>query len=222
MADKLIIFDCDGVLIDSEYISSRIFAEALVAYGYPITTEDSIRRFTGVNAEAARQVILQESSVDIPTDYWDMQQNNLYDAFAKELLPLIQPVLDKLKEWQVRCCVASNSPKQYIQYCLNLTDQTDYFNNATIFTAEQVSKAKPAPDLFLLAAQEMGFAPENCLVIEDSPTGIKAALAAGMPMLGYLGGSHARYDWYHEKISPYGAPIARNWQELVQAIERFL
>lgn len=222
MAKKLIIFDCDGVLVDSEYISSKIFAEALATYGYPISIEDSIRRFTGVNAHAARQTIMQESTADIPEDYWIRQQQNLFDAFTNDLMPLIQPVLDKLKELKVHCCVASNSPRTYIHHCLGLTNQTTYFGDATIYTAEQVSHAKPAPDLFLFAAQEMGFAPENCLVIEDSPAGIKAALAAGMPVLGYLGGSHARYDWYDEKINPFGIPVAKNCQELLHAIAQFL
>lgn len=222
MAEKLIIFDCDGVLVDSEYISSKIFAETLAAYGYPISVEDSIRRFTGVNAHAARQVIMQESTADIPEDYWAMQQQNLFDAFTKELMPLIQPVLERLKELKSRCCVASNSPRKYIHHCLGLTNQTTYFGDKSIFTAEQVSHAKPAPDLFLYAAKEMGFAPQDCLVIEDSPAGIRAALAAGMSVLGYLGGSHARYDWYHEKINPFGVPVARNCQELSHGIAQFL
>src|ERR1700687_1221857 len=96
--NKLVIFDCDGVLVDSEIISNRIDAEALTSFGYPITAEESIRRFTGLNAKAVRQIILNESGIDIPLDYLTSQQPIVLKAFEKELNSLIKPVLESINE----------------------------------------------------------------------------------------------------------------------------
>lgn len=222
MTKKLIIFDCDGVLIDSEFISSKIFSETLSSFGYSISTEESIRRFTGVSVKDAREIIHQESAINIPENYWGLQEQTLTDAFEKELAPLIQPVLEFLQKFKINRCVASNSTKKHISHCFGLTNLSSYFSHSSIFTAEQVARAKPAPDLFLHAAKEMGFMPENCLVIEDSLVGIKAAKAAGMQVLPFLGGTHARYDWYRSKIDSDEIPVAKDCKELEQAIAQFI
>ena len=105
--NKMIIFDCDGVLVDSEIISNRIDAEALTSIGYPITAEESIRRFTGLNAKAVRQIILNESGIDIPLDYLNSQQPIVLKAFETELLSLIKPVLEIIDKKKISRCVAS-------------------------------------------------------------------------------------------------------------------
>lgn len=218
MSKKLVIFDCDGVLVDSEIVASRVFAEAMTAFGYPLSTEESICRFTGISEQAARQMIMHESNIDIPVDYWTLQQPHLFMAYERELKALMLPILEMLKIQDVTCCVASNSAKNHVVRCLELTDQLSYFNDPSIFTAQQVAKGKPAPDLFLLAAKEMGFEPKDCIVIEDSLAGIEAAIAANMQVLAFLGGSHAGFDSYQTKISAYGVPVMQNCEELTQAI----
>lgn len=222
MSEKLVIFDCDGVLVDSEFVSSRVFSETLTSYGYPISTEESIRRFTGVNEHAARQIILKESAIDIPENYWTLQQPKLFKAFEAELKALIQPLLEALKAMNIVRCVASNSSRDHVIQCLSLTNQLAYFTDSSIFTSQQVSKGKPAPDLFLFAAKEMGFDPENCIVIEDSQAGIEAAIAAGMQVLAFTGGAHACLSSYRDKISAYGIPMVSNCKELLQAIKQLL
>lgn len=220
MHDKLFIFDCDGVLVDSEFISSRVFAEALAAYGYPLTTEDSIRRFTGVSAEAARHIVMQESAVDVPENYWALQQPALSAAMERELQPLQKPVLEMLAANRIARCVASNSSTGHIVKCLELTQQLSYFSETAIFSAQQVANGKPSPDLFLFACEQMGYQPHQCVVIEDSQPGIEAAMAAGMPVLAFLGGSHAAFDWYEQDLQKYGLPCARSSQELLLLVQQ--
>jgi beta-phosphoglucomutase-like phosphatase (HAD superfamily) len=99
--DKLVIFDCDGVLVDSEIISNRIDAEALTSLGYEISTEESIRRFTGLNAKTVRQIILDESGKDVPLDYLNSQQPKVLKAFEAELCALIKPTLETLEEMKI-------------------------------------------------------------------------------------------------------------------------
>jgi HAD superfamily hydrolase (TIGR01509 family) len=220
--NKLVIFDCDGVLVDSEIISNRIDAEALTSIGYPITTEESIKRFTGVNAKTVRETIFAESGKDIPLDFLDAQQPLVLKAFETELNPLMEVVLEMIDRQNIMRCVASSSPKHRVIHSLKLTGQCKFFNDKSIFTSQQVSKGKPAPDLFLLVASEMGYSPEDCIVIEDSPAGIQAGLSAKMNVIGFLGGSHAQYDWYRQKIVQFGIPIAHSNQDLLAILKTLL
>src|SRR4029079_16546138 len=105
---------------------------------------------------------------------------------------------------------------------LNKTNQHSYFKSEHVFTSSQVKKAKPAPDLFLFAAEQMGYDPKDCIVIEDSVAGIQAARAAGMSVIGFLGGTHAKFDWYKERIQSRKLPTANNHQELISIIQTFL
>lgn len=105
---------------------------------------------------------------------------------------------------------------------LQLTELTKFFSLGSIFTSQQVSKGKPAPDLFLFAANQMDVIPKNCIVIEDSFSGIQAAISAGMRVIGFLGGSHAQYDWYTQKALSYHIPLAYNQRELTSLLGEFL
>lgn len=220
MSIELIIFDCDGVLVDSEFVSSRIFSETLSFYGYPISTEECIKRFTGISEHACRQMIYEEKGLDLPEDYWSLAFPALQEAFKTELNSLMHPVLKVLEEQKIARCVASNSSKKHVMHCLEFTDQLKYFSESAIFTASQVKKPKPAPDLFLFAAKEMGVKPENCLVIEDSMIGAAAAHAAGMQVYLFLGGSHAQFEWYQTKIAACNQPMMPNIQALSHAIQK--
>ena len=220
--DKLIIFDCDGVLVDSEIVANRIWAEALVSIGYPITTEESIRRFVGMNEKAVRQMILDETGKDIPLEYLNGLEKFVVEAFEKELDPLMGSVLEILDKHKVMRCVASNGQRNQVIRSLELTGQFKFFNDKSIFTSQQVSKGKPAPDLFLFAAKEMNYSVENCIVIEDSPIGIQAAISAGMNVIGFLGATHARHSWYEEKVAIYAIPIAHSKIDLLTILKSYL
>ncbi len=217
---NLIIFDCDGVLVDSEFISCKVFSEALLKYGYPISTEECVKRFTGLNENTCRQMIMEESRINIPPDYWTLEQPNLLKAYETELTPLLQPVLEMLDVLKIPRCVASNGSKNHVLNCLEFTKQLDYFTDKSIFSAQQVQKPKPAPDLFLFAAQEMGVKPENCIVIEDSSTGAHAAIAAGMQVLMFLGGTHARFSWYRSQVAIHDKPMLSTCHELLLSIQQ--
>ena len=201
-------------------LNYHFFSEALSGYGYSISLEECIKRFTGVNERTCRQIIVEESGIDIPIDYWNLQQPILMKAYETELTPLLQPVLGVLDTLKIPRCVASNSSRNHVVKCLEFTKQLEYFSDESIFTSQQVLKAKPAPDLFLFAAKEMGVQPENCIVIEDSSTGVSAAIAAGMQVLMFLGGSHARFNWYRSQVSIHDKPMLSTCHDLVYAIQR--
>lgn len=185
---NLVIFDCDGVLVDSEVISCRVHAEVLTRHGYPMTAEDVRQRFLGRSARDANLDIERELGRPLPEAYDTERRNALLAALTEsvEAIPHIHEVLDALT---VPACVASSGAHDKIFTTLSRTNLYQRFA-PNIFSASQVSRSKPAPDLFLLAAQTMGTVPSRCLVVEDSMSGITAARAAGMTAIGFTGGSH--------------------------------
>ncbi len=211
---KLIIFDCDGVLVDSELIANRIDVEAFCKLGYKITLEESIKRFTGLNSKKVNKIIFEESGIVLPENFSDQRQLEICRAFEEELEPLMLELLQTISYDNFDICVASSSNKERVTFSLELTNQIQYFNKENIFTAQQVQNGKPAPDLFLYSADILGYCPKDCMVIEDSEMGIQAALAANIDVIGFLGGGHAQFEWYQEKIKNYGIPIAYNTHEL--------
>lgn len=218
---KLIIFDCDGVLVDSEIIANRISAEVLSQLGYPLSTEDSIRKLTGMNFKAFQALIFEETGLQLPDNLYELRINTLIDALEQELKPLIFDVLNCTIWNRLSRCIASNNQKERVLKSLAITQQDHFFQEHHVFTAAQVERGKPFPDLFLYAADSMGVRPEDCLVVEDSAVGIAAALDAKMPVIGFLGGTHTAYDWYQHKIQSFKIPLAFNAQELRNYIHRF-
>lgn len=216
--NKLIIFDCDGVLVDSEILAHQGDIETLSLMGYPITIEESIKRFTGISEDGFRKVILDETGINIPNDFFEIKRKALLRSFELFLKPLIKVVLLELNEKKIKKCVASSSPRERVIKALYLTDQLKFFSDSSIFVSQQVSRGKPEPDLFLFAADQMKCLPNNCIVVEDSVPGIKAALAAKMNVVGFLGGSHAQYDWYRQAIRAYNIPIAKDNEELLELL----
>jgi HAD superfamily hydrolase (TIGR01509 family) len=185
---ELVIFDCDGVLVDSEVLSSRAHAEALTRHGYPITAEQERARFLGVSDREARLAIEAEIGRKLPDDFERQMQQaalKLYDVYLR----LIPHVAETVAALSLPKCVASSGTPEKI--CHGLTVAGLYELLAPhIFSAVQVKRGKPAPDLFLFAADQMNVSPERCLVVEDSVAGVTAARAAGMTVLGFHGGSH--------------------------------
>lgn len=185
---KLVIFDCDGVLIDSEVISQRVLLRMLNALDIDVSPDYFNANFLGYSFDHVKNKILEDFLVALPNNFSEDYQHVLMNEFATELTPTDQ--LDwMLKQLNVPYCVATSSSPQRVNRALDITQLTHYFSHYT-FTTSEVKKGKPAPDLFLHAAKKMNAQPEHCLVIEDSPTGIQAAQAANMPIIHYVGASH--------------------------------
>lgn len=218
---KLIIFDCDGVLVDSEIIVSRVDAEFLTEQGYKISAEENIKKFTGKNIKTINDIIYKESGFHITESLEKLRTKRIYDALERELQPIMTLILENDIFSKLKKCVASSSSKERVIKSLNITKQKAFFNDEHIFTSEQVRNGKPAPDLFLFAADQMGYHPKDCLVIEDSIAGIQAAKAANMQVIGFLGASHTKFDWYSQRIIEQNITIAKNLNELFPIIKSF-
>lgn len=218
---KLIIFDCDGVLVDSEIVASRIESEMLTKLGYPITVEEGIKRFTGMNMEEYKKS-LQELGIVFSDDVLNATQEAVKDALRTKLQPLMLNVLEDPIFNTLKKCIASNSEPDRVRQVLKTTHQDRFFEDNSIFTSSQVQKGKPAPDLFLFAAQKMGYGPKDCLVIEDSIIGIQAAKSANMQVVAFLAASHAQYDWYRERIERQAVPMVYSEQEVLDTIKAFI
>ena len=190
MRFDLIIFDCDGVLIDSEVISARMLIAELAAYGVSIDMPFVTRQFLGRSYPTVLREVRESFGVTLPDHFEADYRARLLAAFHLELrvMPAVQPVIAQLA---YPYCLATSSSPERLATSLALTRLTAAFANRS-FTASEVAHGKPAPDLFLHAARRMGAAPQRCLVIEDSLTGIRAGLAAGMQVWRFVGGSHLR------------------------------
>ncbi|MHA1539987.1 MAG: HAD family hydrolase [Alphaproteobacteria bacterium] len=187
---KLIIFDCDGVLVDSEPISCRIVAEAFTAVGYPISTEDYIHNFVGKSITTVMKMVTEEHGLIFPDGfYWEGIKPKTIAAFEQELQP-IDGIIDVLSGVTLPKVIASSSELERIKFSLRKTGVIDHFEEENIYSAQMVKRGKPFPDLFLHVAAEQGVDPADCLIIEDSVAGVQAATAAGIDVLGFTGGSH--------------------------------
>jgi HAD superfamily hydrolase (TIGR01509 family) len=200
----LVIFDCDGVLVDSEVISCRAHAETLTRHGYPITEEQVLHRFLGVSDREARQTIEREIGRPLPSDFEAQVKQATLKFYAGDL-KAIAGVAAAIAAIDLPKCVASSGTPEKIRHgleCAGLYEQL----TPHIFSATQVKRGKPAPDLFLFAAYQMRAAPKRCLVIEDSVPGVTGALAAGMTVLGFHGGSHCQ-PGHADKLRDAGAAV---------------
>jgi len=186
----LVIFDCDGVLVDSEVISCRAHAATLARHGYAITADQVLDRFLGVSDREARLTIETELGRRLPDDF-EAQVKQATLQFYAGNLQAIAYVGDAIAAIDLPKCVASSGTPEKIQHGLTCAGLYDRLA-PHIFSATQVERGKPAPDLFLFAAERMQVSPERCLVIEDSVPGVTGARAAGMTVLGFHGGSHCR------------------------------
>ncbi|PJE95595.1 hydrolase [Streptomyces carminius] len=187
MRYDLVIFDNDGVLVDSEPISNRILAAYLTELGHPTTYEDSIRDYMGSAVHRIHDLVLERSGQRLPADFDDVFHGRVFDAFRRDLLPVpgAAEVLSNLEDEGVPYCVASSGSHERIRVALRKTGLYERFGEKHIFSSQDVGRGKPAPDLFLHAAEVMGVPPARCAVVEDSPLGVRAAVAAGMDVYGF-------------------------------------
>ncbi|MEU3333925.1 HAD family hydrolase [Streptomyces sp. NPDC006668] len=187
MRYDLVIFDNDGVLVDSEPISNRLLAAYLTELGHPTSYEDSIRDYMGSAMHRVHDLVLERTGRRLPDDFDDVFHGRVFAAFERELeaMPGAVDVLGKLAADGVPYCVASSGSHERIRVGHRKTGLDRWFGEEQIFSSEDVGRGKPAPDLFLYAAERMGVAPERCVVVEDSPLGVRAAVAAGMDVYGF-------------------------------------
>jgi HAD superfamily hydrolase (TIGR01509 family) len=200
----LLVFDCDGVLIDSETIVCRVEVQALAEIGYSLELERFMERFVGKAARDGRALIEAELGRKLPAGFEAETARRVAEAFAREL-KAVAGVDDALAAIPGRRCVASSSLPERLAYTLGLTGLAKWFGDA-VFSVSMVARGKPAPDLFLHAARAMAADPARCLVIEDSAPGITAAKAAGMMALGFMGASHCR-PGHDARLAAAGADL---------------
>jgi beta-phosphoglucomutase-like phosphatase (HAD superfamily) len=184
----LVIFDCDGVLVDSEVIASRVFAACLAEAGFAMGIEEAMAFGVGKSAVTLSAAVEQAFGRPLPTGFIEGMRAWIIGAFTDELRA-VEGIDHLLAALKLPCCVASNSHIDRVRHALTATGLLPHLD-PHIYTAAMVARGKPAPDLFLYAAAQHQVAPERCLVVEDSPGGVAAGLAAGMPVVGFVGASH--------------------------------
>ncbi|MEO5691482.1 MAG: HAD family hydrolase [Usitatibacter sp.] len=189
MSLALVIFDCDGVLIDSEPIANRVFRDRLASVGLRLPLEEVMRTFVGKTRAGCIEVAGRMLKRPLPADFGAGWDEALYAALRAELKP-VEGVPELLATMTVPYCVASNGEPKRMAIALEAAGLMPFVRDH-LFTASEVKHPKPAPDLFLHAARHMGAKPVNCVVVEDTPTGVKAAVAAGMKVFGYAGAPYA-------------------------------
>ncbi len=213
----LLIFDCDGVLVDSEMLSCRVDAELLTELGLPYTVDEILRDFVGVSLKDQIARIKAERDFTLPADFAERLNTTLYKRFETELQP-IDGVREAILALPYPRCVASSSVLERIALSLRVTGLADLFDH--LFSSTQVPRGKPAPDLFLHAARQMNADPRDCLVIEDSPAGVQAALAAGMKVIGFIGGEHCGPSHAQKLIQVGATTLIERMAELPMVIRR--
>lgn len=198
----LVIFDCDGVLIDSEIVGCAVEARLLTEIGYPLTAEEVAYRFAGIADQDMHAAIEQDWGRPLPDNYRDRKGALIQDAYERELRA-IPGAADLVARLATPRCVASGGLPAWLNHKLTLVGLYDRFA-PNIFSAAMVERGKPAPDIFLHGAARMGAAPDRCLVIEDSVPGVAAGIAAGTTVFGFTGGSHCGPD-HGERLRRAGA-----------------
>lgn len=214
----LVIFDCDGVLIDSESIACRVDAECLTEIGFPTVADDVRSRYVGIGAAAMFADLEARHGRPLPADFSAMIHDRLERAFESELQAMagIADVVDAIP---CPVCVASSSSPARLRHSLTLVGLHDRFA-PNIFSGTQVPNGKPAPDLFLFAAARMGVAPAHCLVVEDSLAGVQAAVAAGMRVVGFTAGDHCGAGHGARLLETGAFAVAVDSRELASLLPR--
>jgi HAD superfamily hydrolase (TIGR01509 family) len=190
MKYKCIIFDCDGVLVDSERITSQIIVDLANDLGANIDFEYAVNRYTGTSLEFVMSDIESRTEQKVTEDFKKQYRSKSYEAFKNELQP-IEGIRELLEKLNIPICVASNGPLDKMMLNLKVTKLIDYFNE-NLFSAYEIGFWKPDPTLFLHAAENMGFQPHECVVIEDSISGIKAAKTGGFDVYGFAQKNHEK------------------------------
>ncbi len=212
----LLIFDCDGVLIDSEILVCGVVAEELTRLGYPITWQDVVRRFAGRPEREILAEVASDWGQPVPPAYFTETKRRIGEAFQAELAA-IDGTLDVLPRLTMAKCVASSSAPHKLEQGLRHTGLHHLFA-PNIVSAQLVARGKPAPDVFIFAAGMMQTPVQQCLVIEDSVPGTRAAVAAGMRVFGFTGGSHCVPEHAESLLAAGAERVLTHMQELPEAL----
>ena len=196
---SLVLFDCDGVLVDSERLSHSVLREMIAEYGVNLTLEQTLEHFMGTSTEKDLEILASLISQPVPAGFDDTFNARSFEAFTRAL-EAVPGVPELLTNFQLPFCVASNGPRKKMRFTLGHTGLLPFFEGR-LFSAQDVKFPKPAPDLFLHAAATLGVAAADCLVIEDSVSGVLAARSAGMPVFGFAAMGQG------EKLSQAGAHL---------------
>jgi HAD superfamily hydrolase (TIGR01509 family) len=190
---ELVVFDCDGVLVDSETISNEVLAEMLSSDGLPTTLAQSRSRYQGLLLEDIRVRAQDQLGRALPTDWMENYELARGEAFLRSLKPIdgAAAAIEQIRGAGLKACVASQGKFEKIRLSLEITGLAHLFADEEVFSAYMVARGKPHPDLFLHAASRMRAEPAACVVIEDTPSGVQGAVAAGMSVLGYEADSDA-------------------------------
>jgi HAD superfamily hydrolase (TIGR01509 family) len=192
----LVIFDCDGVLVDTEPLANASLSRALRAQGLDWSPEETIRRLMGLSLKSCVEICEAELGRKLPDDFLDTMQAYTYQSFRDaplQPIPGVREAIVALQKGGYDTCVASSGSPEKMRFTLGLTGLWDLFDGR-IFSASQVPRGKPFPDLFLHAALSMNVQPFDCVVVEDSVPGVRAARSAGMRALAYAGEPYANRD----------------------------
>ena len=200
---RLLIFDFDGVIADSEILANAVLAEVVTELGMPITTEDSLRLFIGKRLQDVIVAVEAHVGRAVPGDFVESFQRRTLERLKAEvrLVEGARAYLDAFAD--VPRCIASSSSPDRLAACLEVLELADAFDGR-VFSASQVARGKPHPDIFLYAAEQMRVSPAEALVLEDSVGGVRAAVAAGMTVIGLAAASHVR-DGHAERLQAAGA-----------------
>jgi HAD superfamily hydrolase (TIGR01509 family) len=219
----LIIFDCDGVLVDTQAVINTIEWDYLLQHGMQMTLEEFTKRFSGVKASTIIEILRKENNVRLLKNVQEIIKEIDSLILAKlsgEKIPPIKGVKEALQNIPFKKCVASNASLRVLRPLLLASSLAAYFDNH-IFSADIVERPKPYPDLFLCAARSMQVEPKQCLVIEDSEAGVKAAVAAGMKVWGFLGGKHINSETASKLLGSGAERTFQNMDELVELLEAY-
>lgn len=211
---ELVIFDCDGVLVDSERLTVAVEARMLAELGWPITVEEVVRRFVGGSSEAMLAEIERRLGAELTAEFDQRSTEEIVAAFHAELRPIdgVRELVEALGHAEVPTCIASSGSHRKMDLTLGITRLRPLFEGR-IYSGSEVERGKPAPDLFLHAASSMGVVPDRCTVVEDSINGVRAAVAAGMTCYGFAGGLSERSD-----LSDAGAIAFDTMDELARVL----
>ena len=195
---KLVIFDCDGVLVDSELLSARMMVQVFAEIGITVDLPFVYRTFVGHSFTSVARQFALEHGKNVPANFVDDYRKRLLDSFTQNLKAVagIEQILDHLA---VPYCLASGSSPARVAHSLSTTNLASRFQGR-VFTTSMVARGKPAPDIFLHVANTYAVAPEHCLAIEDSTPGVESAAAAGMTVWQFVGGSHFQFGY--ERVPP--------------------
>lgn len=179
---EAVIFDCDGTLVDSETLSLRVLVDYIYEFGLEVSYDEAMKRFAGTNLSFVFAELADRMTRPLPDDHVAEFRRRQIDLLRRDLQPM--PGADGLlSSLDLPFCVASNAPRNKIEVCLATTGLDIHFAPERIHSAYDIDRWKPEPDLFLLAAERLQFAPQNCVVVEDSLPGVEAGLAAGMTVI---------------------------------------